>query len=196
MRVTISRLAITVAILATATTAGAAVVTVSAGGASFFDKPYTYDFGGGNTVTFTTVDKTFFALAPAGVSTAGTTQIGSFGAPFYDPPRPTAYAYNRGQSFGPGANLPLFLPYASPAAVDYSIVRELVGLRFDLGEGYQYGYADIGGSTVYGFRYETTPGADVPFGAVPEPTSWAMLITGFAVVGGGLRVRRRGLATA
>ncbi len=51
----------------------------------------------------------------------------------------------------------------------YSISEGLVGFRFDLGQGYQYGYADIAGSTLYGVRFETTPDVAVPFGAVPEP---------------------------
>ena len=33
-------------------------------------------------------------------------------------------------------------------------------------------------------------------GAVPEPATWAMLILGFAMVGAGLRMRRRGIAEA
>lgn len=179
------------AMVTVAGTANAAVKTVALGGASFYDTPYTYDFGGGSTVTFTTVDKGFFAFDPAGVSTGGSTEVASLGAPFYDPPRPTSYFFNRGGSFGPGANLAQFASYASPAAVPFSIVEGLVGLRFDLGRGYQYGYADIAGSVLKGFRYETTPGVAVPFGAVPEPTSWVLLITGFGIVGASLRTRRR-----
>ncbi|MBO9576340.1 MAG: NF038122 family metalloprotease [Sphingobium sp.] len=39
-------------------------------------------------------------------------------------------------------------------------------------------------------------GWNVKVAAVPEPASWAMMIAGFALVGSGLRYRRRGLATA
>lgn len=184
------------AMAAVAGSANAAVKTVALGGVSYYDTPYTYDFGGGSTVTFTTVDRGFFAYNPAGVSTGGSTEVASLGAPFYDPPQPTSYFFNRGGSFGPGANLAPFVAYASPAAVPFSIVEGLVGLRFDLGQGYQYGYADIAGSILKGFRYETTPGVAVPFGAVPEPTSWALLITGFGIVGTGLRTRRRVAAVA
>lgn len=179
--------------MAAAVPAVAAIKTVGLGGVSYATTPYTYDFGGGNSVTFSTTSDFF---NPASVSTGGTTQIGSLGPPFYDPPQPTSYFFNRGGGFGPGREFPLFLSYASPAPVPFSIVEGLVGLRFDLGKGYQYGYADIAGSTLYGFRFETTPGASVPFGAVPEPASWAMMITGFGIVGGGLRVRRRVPATA
>lgn len=178
-----------IAAVGVATTANAKVVTTIIN-QSYYNSPYTYDFGGGNTVTFSTVDKSFFATNPAGVSTGGSTQIGSLGAPFYNPPQPTTYFFNRGGSFGPGGEQPLFVSYTSPAAVPFSIVEGLVGLRFDAGQGYQYGYADIAGSTLKGFRYETTPGANVAFGAVPEPASWAMLIAGFGLTGATLRRRR------
>ncbi len=179
-----------------ATPAAAAVQTVALGGADFFNAPYTVALGGGNAITFTTVDKTFFAYDPAGVSTSGTTQVGSFGAPFYDPPRPTSYYTNRGGSFGPGGELPQFIAYATPAAVPFSIAEGLVGFRFDAGNGYQYGYADIAGSTLFGVRYETTPGVAVPFGAVPEPAAWSLMIAGFGLVGSMLRRRTGAIAMA
>lgn len=167
--------------------AGAAVVTFSAGGASFATTPFTHDFGGGNTLT---VSNTGDFFSPEAVSTGGNLQVGSFGAPFYDPPQPTAYFTNRGGSFGPGANIPsLFESYATPAPVAYSISEGLVGFRFDLGNGLQYGYVDTFGTTIRGFRYETTPGAAVAFNAVPEPATWAMMIGGFAMTGASMRRR-------
>lgn len=163
----------------------AAVQTVNLG-VSFADAPYNYDFGGGNTITFTALNDFF---NPVGVSTGGTTQIASLGAPFYDPPRPTSYFSNRGGSIGPDT-LAQFISYSAPASVPFSIVDSIVGLRFDLGSGFQYGYAQVAGSTLFGLRFETTPGVGVNIAAVPEPATWALLIGGFAMTGVAMRRRK------
>ncbi len=168
--------------------AAAAVQTVKVN-ATFGQAPdnYTYDFGGGNSLTFTVVDPAFFATNPDGVSTAGNAQVGSLG-PFFGN-GPTSYFTNRGGSIGP--ETPFFYnSYATPAAIPFSIVDGLVPFRFDLGQGYQYGYADVGGSLVHGFRFDTTPGVNVALAAIPEPASWAMMLAGFGIVGAASRRRR------
>jgi len=167
----------------------AAVHTVSTGGVSFATTPFTYDFGGGNALTISNTGDFF---APEAVSTSGNLQVSSFGAPFYDPPQPTSYFTNRGGSFGPGGELPLFVSYSTPATVAYSISEGLVGFRFDIGHGLQYGYADTAGTNLYGFRYQSTPGVAVAFGTVPEPTTWALMLLGFGAVG--VTTRRRQVA--
>ena len=181
------------ALLVVAPPAAAAVVTVPLD-VDFAAAPYTFSFGGGASVTFTLVDGSFFAFDPAGISTTGTAHVLSLGPPFYDPPRPTSFFSDRGGSIGP-ATLGTFASYATPAAIPFSIVDSIVGLRFDLGQGFQYGYAQLAGSFLSGIRYETTPGVGVDISAVPEPATWGLLIGGFALVGTSLR-RRRALAAA
>lgn len=156
--------------------------------ASFADAPFTYDFGGGNSVTFTTVNPGF-SFDPAGVSTGGTTQIASLGAPFFNPPQPTSYFSNRGGSIGPDTPAQ-FVSYNDPAVIRFSLSDSIIGLRFDLGQGFQYGYAQIAGSSLQGFRFQSTPSIGVAINAIPEPASWALLITGFGLTGMALRRRR------
>lgn len=169
----------------------AAVQTVSTGGVSFATMPFTYDFGGGNRLTISNSGDFF---SPEAVSTGGSLEVGSLGAPFYNPPQPTSYFTNRGGSFGPGGELPQFLSYVAPAKVAFSISEGLVGFRFDRGNGFQYGYADTASTNLYGFRFETTPGVSVAFAAVPEPANWALMISGFTVTG--IALRRRVARTA
>ncbi len=60
-----------------------------------------------------------------------------------------------------------------------------VGLRFDLASGTHYGWARIGspfvgegGGYIYEYAYETRPGVPILAGAVPEPSTWALLVGG------------------
>ena len=177
--------------IAAAGPAAAAVETVATGGVSFATTPFTYDFGGGNSLTISNTGDFF---SPEGISTAGGLTVGSLGAPFYTSAQPTAYFTNRGGSFGPGGELPMFASFASPTAVAYSISEGLVGFRFDLGSGFQYGYVDTAGTSVKGLRFETTPDTAVAFNTVPEPASWALMIAGFVMTG--VAARRRGPAQA
>jgi len=62
-----------------------------------------------------------------------------------------------------------------------------------------------GGHSFFGAGYGDTPTWDLDFtdfidpgrsGAVPEPASWALMLSGFGLVGGALRARRRSVAFA
>lgn len=165
-------------------------------GADLTVSPYTIDLGTGS-ITFSTVDPSVFSFNPTGVQTSGSAQIFSLGAPFYSQPTPTSYFTESAGGFGPG-QLGFFAPYASPTAIPFSIADGLVGFGFTLADGFHYGVAQLGGSVLSGFRYETRPDTGVPFGAiaaVPEPATWAMLILGFAGIGASLRRRHSRIAT-
>lgn len=177
--------------LAAASSANAAVITQFVG-ADLSGSPYTINFGSGGTLTFSTVDPAPFATAPTGVQTSGSARIFSLGAPFYSQPTPTSYFTESAGSFGPG-QLGFFAAYEAPTAIPFSISDGLIGFGFTLADGLHYGYAQLGGSVLTGFRYETVADTGVAFGgisAVPEPGVWAMMISGFALVGLALRRRR------
>ena len=62
-----------------------------------------------------------------------------------------------------------------------------------------------GGHSFFGPGYGNEPGWDLDFtdfidpghsGAVPEPSSWALMLGGFGLIGGALRARRRSVAFA
>ncbi|WP_309642892.1 PEPxxWA-CTERM sorting domain-containing protein [Phenylobacterium sp.] len=170
--------------------ASAAVITQYIG-ADISTDPYTIDLGTGS-LTFSTVDPSFFAFNPTGVATTGSAEVYSLGEPFFRTPTPSSFFTNRGGSFGPSLG-GLFAAYPTPVAIPFSITDGLVGFRFTLNNDLHYGYAQVGGSFLTGFRYESTPGTDLALGeisAVPEPSAWALMIVGFGLTGFALRRRR------
>ncbi|HRZ57916.1 MAG TPA: PEP-CTERM sorting domain-containing protein [Candidatus Paceibacterota bacterium] len=66
--------------------------------------------------------------------------------------------------------------------------RGFIGIEFELADGLHYGYFEIvtsgsaAGASLLGWAYETQPGMPVLAGAVPEPSTWALLGTGGLVL--------------
>lgn len=62
--------------------------------------------------------------------------------------------------------------------------RGFIGIEFELADGFHYGYFDIAlsgdaaGAALLGWAYESQPGTPILAGAVPEPSTWALLGTG------------------
>lgn len=119
----------------------------------------------------------------------------SVGAPFYPSPVPSVFFTDRGGNIGP-TTFTGFSSFATPTAIPFSGSESILGFRFDLGQGVQYGFADFAGSSLHGYRIQTTPGASLDIGTVPEPDAWVLMISGFGLVGVGLRARRAVAATA
>ncbi|WP_255602222.1 PEPxxWA-CTERM sorting domain-containing protein [Polymorphobacter megasporae] len=174
--------------------ANAKVVTTIVN-ASTYNTPYTIETGGGNSLTLSTIDKSAYSFSPEAVSTGGGLEVTSLGFPFYSSPQPSVFFANRGGDIGP-TTFTGFSSFATPTTIQYSGSESILGFRFDSGSGTQYGYADFTGSNLHGYRVETTPGASVAIGSVPEPAAWALMISGFGFVGAGMRSRRAVAAAA
>ena len=62
--------------------------------------------------------------------------------------------------------------------------RGFVGIDFELADGLHYGYFDIvlsgdaAGAALLGWAYDSRPGVPILAGAVPEPSTWALLTGG------------------
>ena len=121
------------------------------------------------------------------VSTTGTAQVSSFGGFLGIPVEPTTYFTDmRGGHdvlFGPDQ----FGSYAGfPTATDipYSSIDSFLGLRYTIGADTYYGFARFSGGDLEGYGFETTPNTDIdanfPVAQVPEASTWAMMMLGFA----------------
>jgi hypothetical protein len=76
--------------------------------------------------------------------------------------------------------------------------RGFIGIEFALADGLHYGYFDIvlsgdaAGAALLGWAYDSRPGVPILAGAVPEPSTWALLSTGGVVFWWYGRRRKRG----
>ena len=86
-----------------------------------------------------------------------------------------------------------FSAFPSAAVIPFSASDDYIGLAFNLADGVHYGYAEVAGSSLVRYAYETMAGATILTGAagaaaVPEPASLALLLGGVA---GAAALRRR-----
>jgi hypothetical protein len=61
--------------------------------------------------------------------------------------------------------------------------RGFIGIQFELGDGFHYGYFDVtmaaeGGGVLHGWAYNSIPNMPLFASPVPEPSTWALLIGG------------------
>jgi hypothetical protein len=143
--------------------------------------PFTLNLGTGDTLVFSSDSSAFEGAI--GVQTTGATEVfSSFGAPAeFEPYATTLF---------PSERLGSFAAYSSPAGIPYSLSVGTVGFEYTSGGNTYYGLASIGGSTVYGYEVDTTPGGNLGL-AVPEPAAWTLLLIGFGALGAAARASRR-----
>ena len=148
--------------------------------ADFSSGPFTIAFGSGaDSATYT-----FTYDAAAGldqVSTGGDGLVNSL----LSLPVP----YTLGASI-PNGVYKTFDAFPTAAPILYSASVDSVGLEFHLSDGIHYGYVATFGPEVLQFGYNNTPGGFIATGAaVPEPSTWALLIIGLGALGVAARAR-------
>lgn len=160
-------------------------------GQSYMGKPISFTLGD-STFTFSGTGDWF---NPTAVQTSGTGEVNTiFG-------QPTTYFVDRGTvTFGPSNQ---YAGFASPTTISYSNGDNFIGLRATSGADVFYGFAYTTGDVLNSYGFETTSGATItatvsgaPAGAVPEPASWALMLTGFGLAGSAMRLRRRSVRLA
>lgn len=189
-----SRTALYVAALAASAFAlpASAAVVVVASNVDFSGSPFTFGVTPGDTFTLSYDSREQFDPSPVLVQTSGTAQVTTvFGAPsvaFTDPPT----------TFGP-ASFPGFGSVPVAGRASFTLTDSDLGLRYLVGSDYFYGYARFAGSMLESAAFESTPNTPILAGAtaaVPEISTWAMMILGFGFVGAGLRTRKARMISA
>jgi len=178
-----------VAFLAASTCLAAVSATaapvITAVGADYTTTPFTFTIGD-SSFTFSGTGDIF---GPTAIATGGTGQVNTiFGSP-------TTYFVDRGTvSFGAFNQFGAF-PAATP--IRFSNSDNFIGLRATLGNDIFYGFAFTTDSRLNSYGFETVAGqAITATTAVPEASTWAMILGGFAIAGVALRRRRAFTALA
>lgn len=164
--------------------AGAAVV-INNTDVNLAAGPYTFGPSAAGQFTFSYNSNGAFDPNPVFVSTTGTAEVTTV---FGQPSASFTDGRGGGAIFGPNS-FPGFGAVPTSAAIGASLTDSFLGLRYtDNGNTY-YGFARFAGAAFDLFAFETTPGlainadAVAAIAAVPEPSTWAMMILGFAGIG-------------
>ena len=138
--------------------------------------PVTFGFGAA-TYTFTAADTGYGS--GAAVSTAGSARVSTIFGGMAD--------FGAGSPIDQNGELYTFAPYGAATAIPFSAADDFIGLAFMLMDGIHYGYAEVNGSTLVSYAYESVAGASIqtgatptaalptPPGVVPEPMPFALL---------------------
>ena len=167
----------------------AAAKTVTVGNIDLAAAPFTFSPTGGVSFTFSYAPQYFFDLDPVSITTVGTAAVSSFGGFLGIPLSPSTFFTRANILSGPDL-FTQFASYPTATVIPYSISPGDLALRYTVGQDNFYGIARFEGPQLDLLRFETV--ADVAVtAAVPEPSTWAMLIVGMAGLGFVARRARR-----
>jgi hypothetical protein len=148
--------------------------------------PFTFSFLGS---TFTLTGTGGFPNYLSVSTTGGAAVRTVFGGPSTDFPNRGTIVYDQNTLGGFGS-------FASLTTIPYTNGENFLGLRVTAGGQDYYGFLYSTDTVLNSYGFETvanvgiTPTTELA-AAVPEATSWAMMIGGFGIAGGALRSRRR-----
>ena len=152
------------------------------------------DFGGGSTTfgylgqSFTLSDNGSGFPSPVSAATSGTAMYAKDFAGisvFFDPPRNTLVFDSSYQ----------YASYPSPTPLSFSALPTIIGLAVTAADGVHYGYAELSGTLLQAYAFESEAGVGITalapiVAAIPEPAGVGLLaIGGLALLIG--RRRRR-----
>lgn len=171
-------------------TAGASPVLTDVG-ADLTTGAYSFTYQG-STFSFSSTGDPY---NPVAVQTSGGGEVTAFGGFLGAPLTPSSDYVNRGVvAFGPDYPVQ-FAAFPTSTTTPYSNSDNFFGLEaVNNGQTY-YGFAYTTDTSFNGYGFETAPNTDITattvLSAAPEPSSWALMIAGVAMIGTMLRAGRR-----
>lgn len=176
------------ALAATVAPAANVVTTI---GADLSVSPYTFTYQGSSFDFGFNGD--YFGGGPLTIGTSGGGEVNTiFGQPT------TNFADGRGGPVTFGSSMQ-YAAFAGQTPIRFTNGDNFIGLRAITAAGTFYGYAFSTNNVLNSIGFENVADATVTAttqlaAAVPEPSTWAMVILGFGLVGAGMRRRNQVLA--
>lgn len=151
----------------------------------------------GSQFTLTDVGGNAFTASPVAVTTGAGAAVSALpavfgGAPnsYFDPVRGGALIFDGGSTYSSFTNTP----------IPFSVGATFIGLALTLDDGVHYGFARFAGTNLLTYAFESVAGVGIAASsavfAVPEPTTWALMLGGLGVVGAIARRRKASSTTA
>lgn len=172
--------------------AASATPVITVVNANLNNSPFSFSYQG---ATFTFSGTSDFFTPVAVQNTAGGA-FSSFGGFLGIPVTPTTSFTDRGAvTYGPGDRFASFL---STTTVPSSNGGNFIGLRATSAGGDFFGFAYTLNNVLKSYGFETAANTRITAttAAVPEASTWAMLLIGFGAVGSSMRYRRRTIKIA